>query len=134
MSSRVPGVLIGVLAVAGVATSVRAADLQTATIVAFDRYVRLTEARVDEELRLAARLQQDFLPKVRLAQSEGAISCTATQRVWSFFPSLTLTRNVGESRMFWETSNRVQTLTSERFPYTQVTIFDCHRSQCLSDR
>src|SRR6185369_4189832 len=65
--------------------------------------------------------QQDFLPKVRLARSEGTISCTATQRVWSFFPSLTLTRNVGESRMFWETSNRVPTLTSERFPYTQVT-------------
>src|SRR6185369_18072193 len=64
---------------------------------------------------------QDFLLKVRLVQSEGAISCTATPRVWSFFPSLTLARNVGESRMFWETSNRVPTLTSERFPYTQVT-------------
>ncbi len=44
-------ILLSVLAVVGAATVARGADLRPGTIAAFDRYVHLTEARVDEELR-----------------------------------------------------------------------------------
>jgi hypothetical protein len=43
-------ILLSVLTVVGAAAAVRAADLRPGTIAAFDRYVHLTEARVDEEL------------------------------------------------------------------------------------
>src|SRR5262245_20220734 len=48
----------------------------------------------------ALSLRQDSLLKARLALAEAAMSCLATQRVWSFSPSLTLARNVGARTPF----------------------------------
>ena len=49
---------------------------------------------------LAPSQQQDSLRKARLAPSEGAIFFTATQRVWSFSPSLIPARNICDGTEF----------------------------------
>jgi hypothetical protein len=47
------------------------------------------------------------LPKARSVLSEGATSCMAIRRVWSFSPSLTPEKSLSEDSTFRQFSNRI---------------------------
>ena len=57
------------LALIALPAAIGAAGLQPATAAAFDRYVRLTEQRIDDEVtKTAGFLWIDTLPKTRVAE------------------------------------------------------------------
>ena len=62
------------LALIALPAAIGAAGLQPATAAAFDRYVRLTEQRIDDEVtKTAGFLWIDTLPKARVAEVAGGL-------------------------------------------------------------